>query len=67
MRGPLSEPDASGFRSVPVRVKGQLRESGEPFAALASLGLGCAQFELTSVDLSCREMDLAAIAASRRA
>jgi hypothetical protein len=50
-----------------LRVEGQLRNSGEPFAAQASVRLGCSQLELTSVEVSCAEDDLARIAASRRA
>jgi len=63
---PLSGPDASGLRSASARVEGQLRDSGEPFSALASLRLGCAQFELTSIDVICAEDDLARVAAGRR-
>lgn len=65
--GPLSEPDASGVRSATVHVEGKLRDSGEPFAADAGLRLRCAHLELTSVDVSCAEEDLARIAASRLA
>ena len=65
--GSLSDPDASGMRSAMLRVEGQLRDSGEPFAAQASLRLCCTQRELTTVEVSCAEDDLARIAASRRA
>jgi hypothetical protein len=62
----ISEPDASGVRTAEVLVEGELRDSGQLFAGRASLRLGCAQLELTSVDVSCSEDDLARIAASRR-
>jgi ribosomal protein S11 len=63
----VSEPDASGLRSASVLVEGQLRHTGEPFAARATLGLAGTDVELTSVDVRCSEEDLARIAASRRA
>ena len=63
----LSEADASGVRTAAVRVQGQLRDSREPFTALATLRIGCTHRELTSVDVLCGEDELARIAASRRA
>jgi len=63
----LTEPDASGVRTVSIHVAGQLRDSKEPFSTDATLRLGCANGELTSVDVMCREHDLARIAASRLA
>jgi hypothetical protein len=63
----FAEPDGSGFCTATVRVQGELRDSKEPFAAGATLHLGTASGELTSVDVRCAERDLARIAASRLA
>lgn len=63
----LSEPDASGVRAGVLRLEGQLRNTFEPFDARASLRIAGAQLELTSVEVICKEEDLARIAASRRA
>ena len=63
----LSERDQAGLRSATIRIDGQLRDSGEPFSALASLRLGGDDRELTSVDVVFGEDDLARIAASRSA
>ncbi len=63
----LTEPDESGVRKAAFRVEGQLRDADEPFVAGATLRLGCAQGELTSVDVVCAEGDLERIAKSRLA
>jgi hypothetical protein len=61
----FSEPDASGCRAATVRIEGQLRRSEEPFAAQVTFQLAQADGELTSVDATCHEHDLARIAAAR--
>jgi hypothetical protein len=50
-----------------VRVQGELRDSKQPFAAVATLRLGSSNGELTTVEVRCAEDDLARIAASRLA
>jgi hypothetical protein len=61
----LSEADASGVRTVAIRVEGHLRNSGEPFATRALLRLVSPDRELASVDVRCPEGDLDRIAKSR--
>jgi hypothetical protein len=63
----LSEPDASGVRTASICVEGQLRHTGEPFAARALLRLVSTDRELASVDVSCPEGDLARLAEGRLA
>ena len=63
----LSDGDEKGSRSALIRLEGQLRDSGQPFEARASLRITGAELELTSIEVSCREDDLARVAASRRA
>lgn len=55
----LSDPDASGVFEASVRVKGQFRDSGDPFTGRASLRLVCTEGELMSIDVICAEEDLA--------
>jgi hypothetical protein len=63
----LSERDEAGAQSASLRLEGQLRDTGEPFDARATLRITSEQFALTSIEVSCREDDLARVAASRRA
>ena len=63
----LSELDPSGVRTASIRVEGELRDSNEPFSAVATLRLRDTHGELTSVDVVCAEQYLARIAASRLA
>ncbi len=63
----VSEPDTSGLRMASIRVEGELRDSREPFATVATLRIWHTHGELTSVDVGCAEHDLARIAASRLA
>ena len=61
----LSDPDASGVQTASIRAEGFLRRSGEPFTARAGLRLVVTHRELTSVDVTCPEGDLATLAAER--
>jgi hypothetical protein len=60
-----TEPDASGVCTASIHIAGQLRDSGEPFSGRALLRMGGTDRELTSVEVSCSEDDLARIGASR--
>lgn len=62
----LGEPDDSGLCTAQLRVKGELRNSREPFTTSVSLHLACDGRELGSVNAICAEGDVARIAAARQ-
>ena len=63
----ISETDASGVRTVTIRIEGRLRHSGDLFDSRATLRLTGTDREVDSVSVTCSAQDLANIAASRRA
>jgi hypothetical protein len=63
----VSDADADGARSGTIRLRGLLRDSQEAFDCRCSLTLSCQGNQLTAVDVSCSDRDIALIARARSA
>jgi hypothetical protein len=63
----LSDADASGARTVTIRVEGRLRPSGAAFDGRAALHLEGTDHQIDSLDVTCSDEDLERIASSRKA